>query len=115
MEYGSRALGNRSILCSAESKTANELFLAVVYVDGTARLQLVSQSDDSAVYFILKSYKEITGYPILVNTGFNIHEEPIVMSAEDAIESFLRAKLDVISIGQFLLLNQTTTKQRPLK
>lgn len=161
MEYGPRALGNRSILCSAESKTANEklnqklsrsdfmpfapavmsehadeffhiqnerratsfmtvtcdvkskakkLFPAIVHVDGTARPQLVSKSDDSNFYFILKSYKEITGYPILVNTSFNIHEEPIVMSAEDAIESFLRAKLDALSIGQFLILNPTTTK-----
>ncbi|MFZ5801149.1 MAG: carbamoyltransferase C-terminal domain-containing protein, partial [Candidatus Omnitrophota bacterium] len=55
---------------------------AVVHIDGTARPQILSKEDNPRFYKILKSYHKLTGIPNLINTSFNIHEEPIVCSAD---------------------------------
>ena len=47
-------------------------------------------------------YEELTGIPLLVNTSFNMHEEPIVCSPEDAIRAFLDSRLDCLAIGPFI-------------
>ncbi len=67
---------------------------AVVHVDGTARPQLVTEECNPLIYQILTKYQEITSRPVLVNTSFNIHEEPIVCSPEDALKGFFEAALD---------------------
>jgi carbamoyltransferase len=61
---------------------------ATVHVDGTARPQLVSEQDHQSYYHILKEYHKITGIPTVVNTRFNMHEEPIVCTPKDAIRAF---------------------------
>ena len=48
-------------------------------------------------------YHEITGIPSLINTSFNMHEEPIVCSPHDAIRSFMQGNLDYLAIGPFLI------------
>lgn len=74
----------------------------VVHVDGTARPQLVSNEDNPAYYRIIKEFKRLTGLTSIVNTSFNIHEEPIVCTPEDAIRAFNIGHLDVLAIGPFL-------------
>jgi carbamoyltransferase len=77
----------------------------VVHVDGTARPQLVREQDNPSYYRIIKAFKERTGLPSIVNTSFNIHEEPIVCSPADAIRAFKEGHLDVLAIGRFIAMN----------
>ncbi len=78
---------------------------AVVHIDNTARPQLVSENDNLSMYRILQRYKEITGLPCLINTSFNMHEEPIVCTPGDAIRAFELGHLDYLAIGNWLVKN----------
>ncbi len=70
---------------------------AVVHVDGTARPQLVSSSYGPSLYVdILEAYFAATGIPNLVNTSFNNHEEPIVCTPADAIDSLRKDNVDAV-------------------
>lgn len=155
MEYGPRALGNRSILYPARDPEVNQwlnkqlgrtefmpfapaalaseahrLFKnvagcektaefmtvtfdcteemiakcpAAVHVDGTARPQLVSERTNASFHRILQGYNARTGIPAIINTSFNMHEEPIICSPEDAIRAFLLGNIDYLAIGSFLV------------
>ncbi len=157
MEYGPRALGNRSILADPTDKTINDWlnkrlkrtdfmpfapsimreyaesyyenfapgeiaakFMtitfnvkpegakkapAVNHVDNTARPQTVTRKQNKSYYEILKAYKDVTGLPIFVNTSFNMHEEPIVCSPQDAVRAFKQGAIDVLAIGNYLAYN----------
>src|SRR5258708_31738619 len=76
---------------------------AAVHVDGTARPQLVSATSNPSFHGILTEYHRLTGIPSLINTSFNMHEEPIVCSPDDAIRAFLQGNLDYLAIGDFLV------------
>jgi carbamoyltransferase len=76
---------------------------AAVHIDGTARPQLVSEKTNSSFHRILKRYYELTDIPALINTSFNMHEEPIVCSPEDAIRAFILGNLDFLAIGDYLV------------
>jgi carbamoyltransferase len=155
MEYGPRALGNRSILYQAKDPVVNQWLNArlkrtefmpfapatlyedrhlcykniegaefaarfmtitfdctpwmrencpaAVHVDGTARPQLVSSDTNPSFHRLLSEYKKLTGIPSVINTSFNMHEEPIVCSPDDAIRAFLQGNLDYLAIGDFLV------------
>ncbi len=155
MEYGPRALGNRSILYPAHdprvnlwlnhqlgrtefmpfapavlASEAHKLFKnlggcektaefmtitfdctdrmvdmcpAAVHVDRTARPQLVSERTSPIFHRIIQSYHERSGIPAIINTSFNMHEEPIVCTPNDAIRAFLLGNLDYLAIGPFLV------------
>jgi carbamoyltransferase len=154
MEYGPRALCNRTILYSTIDKSANDWlnkqlnrteFMpfapvcleedlldnyvmqdsmkmamqymtitvqcrdkmnnspAVVHIDNTARPQFVNNKSNKSMSDILKEYKRLTGFNNLVNTSFNMHEEPIVCSPEDACRPFLSSNIDYLAIGNFLV------------
>jgi carbamoyltransferase len=77
----------------------------VVHVDGTARPQLVRREDNPRYYRIIEAYRQLTGLPSIINTSFNMHEEPIVCSPEDAIRAFKLGHLDYLAIGGFLARN----------
>jgi carbamoyltransferase len=76
---------------------------AAVHVDGTARPQLVTPTSNPSFYRILTEYYRLTGIPSVINTSFNMHEEPIVCSPEDAVRAFLQGHLDYLAIGPFLV------------
>lgn len=76
---------------------------AVRHVDGTARIQTINRSQNTIYYDLLKSFRDRTGVPILVNTSFNTRGEPIVCTPRDAVESFWTSPLDALAIGPFLL------------
>jgi carbamoyltransferase len=155
MEYGPRALGNRSILYQPGDPSVNDwlnellrrtefmpfapavlaeqadrLFVGaegardtarfmtitfhctpwmaercggVVHVDDTARPQLVRRGDNASYYRIIEEYERLTSVPALINTSFNVHEEPIVRSPHDAIRAFLDSALDYLAIGPILV------------
>ena len=159
MEYGPRALGNRSVLYRAMEPEVNQwlnqrlgrtefmpfapatLFEerhrcynnmdgaemaaqfmtitfdctdfmrrtcpAAVHIDGTARPQLVRQEVNPSFYRILQEYWRLSGIPSIINTSFNMHEEPIVNSPSDAIRAFLKGNLDYLAIGDCLVKHPT--------
>jgi carbamoyltransferase len=75
---------------------------AAVHVDGTARPQVVSREDQPDFHAILTAYKRRTGIPTVINTSFNMHEEPIVCTIDDAIRAVLAARLPYLAAGDFL-------------
>ena len=75
---------------------------AVVHVDGTARPQIVDRDECPSFWSIIEAYKQRTGLPAIINTSFNMHEEPIVCSPGDAVRAFLSAELDYLAMGPFL-------------
>jgi len=76
---------------------------AVVYVDGTARPQVIEPEANPALHRLLRLYHERTGIPTVINTSFNMHEEPIVCAPADAIAAFRAAGLDALALGPFLV------------
>ena len=83
---------------------------AVTHVDFSARIQTVHQSTNPKYYKLIKKFKEITGCPILVNTSFNIRGEPIVGNIKDAVQCFMGTNLDILAIGDFILLKSEQKK-----
>ncbi len=76
---------------------------AVVHLDGTARPQLIRRDIEPFYYDVLQRYFERTGIPSLINTSFNMHEEPIVCSPADAVRAFHLGHLDALAMGPFLV------------
>ncbi|HXH82452.1 MAG TPA: carbamoyltransferase C-terminal domain-containing protein [Candidatus Tectomicrobia bacterium] len=164
MEYGPRALGNRSILYTPTDPSVNDWLNAclrrtefmpfapstlaeyagecyegvagaevparfmtitfqctpwmrrhcpgVVHLDGTARPQLVRREDNPSYYAIIEEFRRLTGLPTIINTSFNIHEEPIVCSPADAIRAFTMGHLDYLAIGNVLVTNPRPRERR---
>jgi len=152
MEWGPRALGNRSILANPKYKEINKTlndrlartefmpfapiileedaenyfenynkfkcfeFMtmtlkvrnekiqkipAVVHVDNTARPQCIKKNINESLYVVLQEYKKITEIPVLINTSFNLHEEPIVCTPNDALKALDRNAVDFLAMGNF--------------
>jgi len=76
---------------------------AAVHVDGTARPQLIKRELNEGYYDILAEYEKISGLSSLINTSFNMHEEPIVRTPDDAIRAFLDGRLDALAIEGFFV------------
>lgn len=165
LEYGPRALGNRSILYRASEPEVNQwlnqrlgrtefmpfapatLFEerhrcylnidgaelaaqfmtitfdctefmrrtcpAAVHVDGTARPQLVQEVVNPSYHHILREYYKLSGVPSVINTSFNMHEEPIVNSPGDAIRAFLQGNIDYLAIGNYLVKHPALGDRAP--
>lgn len=152
MEFGPRALGNRSIIAdprSAEMKdivnskikfresfrpfapailkercadffdndytspymllvykvreSMKHLIPAVVHADNTGRVQTVTERDNKRYYNIIKEFGDITGVPVILNTSFNIKDEPIVCFPEDAVRCFLGTDIDVLVMEDYIV------------
>ncbi len=153
MEFGPRALGNRSMVAaptdrsintwlnerlertefmpfapSALAEYADELFEAVepgrhtaefmtitydvkpewqeripavVHVDGTARPQLVRRERNPAYWQLIDRYRQLSGIPLVLNTSFNVHEEPIVCGPHEAVQALVDKRIDHLAIGNF--------------
>ena len=67
-------------------------------MDGTGRLQTVSTVENPRYWRLIKEFGRQTGVPVLLNTSFN-ENEPVVCTPEEAIECFLRTKMDVLVLG----------------
>ena len=155
MEYGPRALGNRSILYQPTDPSVNdwlninlrrtefmpfapsalheqreriferlegaehaaefmtttfhctpwmcEHMKGVVHLDGTARPHLVRKDRNPSYHRIIDAFERQTGLPAVINTSFNMHEEPIVYSAQDCVRAFLDGNLDYLAIDRLLV------------
>jgi len=76
---------------------------AVVHNDGTGRVQTVEKDVNLLYWKLIRAFGDLTGVPVLLNTSFN-ENEPIVNTPAQAIDCFLRTRMDVLSIGNYLLL-----------
>jgi len=78
-----------------------DLISAIVHIDKTARPQSVSYEDYPFLYKVLKEVKKLSGIGVLINTSFNLHEEPIVESPKDVIRALRKKAIDILYIGNF--------------
>jgi 2-polyprenyl-3-methyl-5-hydroxy-6-metoxy-1,4-benzoquinol methylase/uncharacterized protein YbaR (Trm112 family) len=76
---------------------------AITHVDYSARVQTVDDRH-GRFYRLLKTFHRQTGFPILVNTSFNLSWEPIVNTPEEAYRSFMQSEMDALVLGDFVLL-----------
>ena len=79
---------------------------AITHVDYSARVQTVCRQDNPRYYDLIKAFQDITGYPVVVNTSFNVRGEPIVCTPEDAYRCFMRTKMDYLVLGNYVLDKQ---------
>ena len=75
---------------------------AVTHVDGSGRLQTVYKDTNEKYYNLIKEFYNITNIPILLNTSFN-ENEPIVSNPQEALDCFLRTKMDILTLGNYLI------------
>jgi len=75
----------------------------VVHLDGTARPELIHRERKPSYHRIIEAFQLRTGLPAIINTSFNMHEEPIVCSADDCVRAFLDGNLDYLALGPSLI------------
>ncbi len=75
---------------------------AVTHKDGTGRLQTVGREENPLYWNLIRKFGDMTGVPILLNTSFN-ENEPIVNLPKEAIDCFLRTRMDVLAIGPYII------------
>lgn len=78
---------------------------AVVHVDGTARPQLVRADRNPLYHALIKRYSELSGIPLILNTSFNVHEEPIVCAPVEGIRALREDRIDALAIGSYWVDN----------
>ncbi len=76
---------------------------AVTHVDNSARIQTVSRDMNTPYYDLIEAFYRLTGYPVIINTSFNVRGEPIVCTPEQAFTCFMRTNMDYLCMGHFLL------------
>lgn len=76
---------------------------AITHADNTARVQTVTADVNERYYNLIKAFDKITGVPVLLDTSFNISDEPIVETPLDAIRCFLKTDIDVLGLDRFIL------------
>jgi carbamoyltransferase len=77
---------------------------AVTHVDGSARVQTVRREDNPLYYDIIRAFETLTGCPVIVNTSFNVKDEPIVCTPEDAYRCFMKTQMDVLILESHVIL-----------
>jgi carbamoyltransferase len=82
---------------------AEKIIPSVVHVNGSSRVQVVHERDNPQYYALLRELKERAGHGIVLNTSFNVKDEPIVNSPEHALRTFHTANLDALIIGSYIV------------
>jgi carbamoyltransferase len=80
------------------------LIPAVTHVDNTGRLQTVTEQENPLYYRLIKRFGQKTGIPVLLNTSFN-ENEPIVNSPQEALDCFIRTKMDFLVLGNRIVVS----------
>lgn len=92
------------MLFTARSKT--DFLPAVTHVDGSSRIQTVSDASDDRFARLLRSFASLTDIPVLVNTSFNTAGNPIVCTPQNAFQCFLQTEMDVLVLGNCVILKK---------
>ncbi|HXK59492.1 MAG TPA: carbamoyltransferase [Acidobacteriota bacterium] len=101
------------LLVSPVAADKRECLPAVTHVDGSARVQTVNEQQNGRYYRLIRGFADLTGCPVLVNTSFNVRNEPIVCSPQDAYNCFMRTNMDVLVMEQFFLTKEGQEWERP--
>ena len=80
---------------------------AVTHIDYSARIQSVDPCVNQRFHQLIKKFKELTNYGILVNTSFNVRGEPIVCDPDDAYRCFMSTEMDYLVMGNYLFSKPT--------
>jgi natural product biosynthesis luciferase-like monooxygenase protein len=83
---------------------------AITHVDGSARVQTVSEEQNPRLWKLLNEFGSLSGIPVLLNTSFNVRGQPIVCTPEEALDTFLKAKLDLLVLGDYLVFPVETER-----
>ena len=75
---------------------------AITHLDFSSRVQTVTKKSNPKFWALLMEFKNITGYPILLNTSFNVRDEPIVCTPSDAYNCFMETDIDLLVINNYL-------------
>jgi carbamoyltransferase len=84
-------------ICCAVRPLWRGRIAAVVHIDGSARPQIIGRADNPLYFDILAAFKARTGLPVLVNTSFNVHEEPIVNRPEECLQALVDGRVDFVT------------------
>lgn len=84
---------------------------SVTHVDGSARIQTLSEEDDPTLYSLIQEFGRLSGVPVLINTSFNVRGEPIVCTPQEAWRCFMRTKMDCLVVNRFLLDKEKQTRE----
>ena len=76
----------------------------MTHLDYSARIQTIRQQNHPDYYEVVKSFEELTGCGVLVNTSFNVRGEPIVCTPQDAYKCFMRTDTDILVLEDYLLV-----------
>ncbi|HXU58547.1 MAG TPA: carbamoyltransferase C-terminal domain-containing protein, partial [Verrucomicrobiae bacterium] len=90
-----RAASFMTITCGVREEWRSRI-PAVVHVDGTARPQVIERAQNRLYYDILAAYKALSGVPVLINTSFNVHEEPIINSPDECARALADGRVDFV-------------------
>ena len=74
---------------------------SIIHVDGTCRIQTVTEEENPLYYRIIKAFKEKTGCPIIFNTSFNLGGEPLVETLEDALRTLEHSKIEYLYLPEY--------------
>ena len=94
------------LLAPYVKKGKGDLVPAITHADNTARVQTVTRDVNERYYDLISAFEKKTGIPMVLDTSFNVADEPIVETPEDAIRCFLSTDIDVLGIGDFILLKK---------
>lgn len=91
------------LLATTVKPEYRENLASITHVDGTARVQSVSEESEPFIHMFLLELKKKTGFPVVLNTSFNVAGQPIVESPDDAIDTFLLNDIDILVIGNYVV------------
>ncbi len=94
-------------VCSVREEYRDKI-PATTHFDGTARIQTVSRNTNERYWEMINEFKKITGIGVVLNTSFNVRDEPIVCSPLDAIGCFYSSGMDYLAIGDYLVMKKKT-------
>jgi carbamoyltransferase len=95
-------------------RAVNSPLPAVTHVDRSARVQTVDRDTNPDFHALIEAFRRRTGFPVLVNTSFNVRGEPIVCSPVDAYRCFMGTAIDYLVAGGCLLRRDTQPQDHPL-
>ena len=82
----------------------------MTHVDGSGRLQTVYQSANPRYHALISAFRDLTGVPMVLNTSFN-ENEPVVCKPEEALDCFLRTKMDLLVLGEIVVVREPKSRQ----
>lgn len=76
---------------------------SITHIDGSARIQSLTEKDHKRMYRLLGEMEKLTGYPILINTSFNLKDQTMVLDPRTAIQTFLNCEMDTLVMNNFII------------